>query len=168
MYSVDSLQDAIERLFYDGVGEHDYTEAEVKLLLECIDYEALLQAVRHNAQTVHTYTTQGKAPKSFNYRGGDLFGQRATLLYDEAAQSHTASVIASRIYELWLLEDMTLTVVACVGVDYGNGEYVTKYREIKHGDPWESGMYLDLDELSTVLFTMWRRQSEGNIPIYEL
>lgn len=168
MYSVDSLQDAVERLFYEGVGEHDYTEAEVKLLLEGIDYEALLQAVRHDAKTVHTYITQGKAPRSFNYRGGDLFGQRGTLLYEDVDQSCTTIVTATRLYELWLLEDMSLTVVACVGLDCGNGEYVTEYREIKPGDPWETGMYLDLEELSGLLLGRCCRQSEGSIPIYEL
>lgn len=168
MYSVDSLQDAVERLFYEGVGGHDYTEAEVKLLLEGIDFEALLQAVRHDAKTVHTYTTQGKAPRSFNYRGGDLFGQRATLLYEDVDQSCSSIVTTTRLYELWLLEDMSLTVVACVGLDCGNGEYVTEYREIKPGDPLETGMYLDLEELSGLLLGRCCRQSEGSIPIYEL
>ena len=168
MYSVDSLQDTIESLFLDGIGEHDYTEAEVKLLLEGIDFEALLQAVRHEAKTVHSYTTQGKAPRSFNYRGGDLFGQWATLLYEDVDQSCSSIVTATRLYELWLLEDMSLTVVACVGVDCGNGEYVTEYREIKPGDPWETGMYLDLEILSGLLLGKCCCQSEGSIPIYEL
>ncbi len=169
MYSVDALKDTIESLFLDSIGEHDYTEAEVKLLLEGIDFDALLQAVRHNAQTVHTYATQGKAPRSFHYRGGDLFGQRATLLYADFDNQHWVGIVEmARSYELWLLEDMSLTVVACVGLDCGNGEYVTEYREIKPGDPWETGMYLDLEELSGLLLGKCCRQSEGSIPIYEL
>ena len=81
MYSVDSLEYAVRHLFQGGIGEHGYSEEEVETLLHGIDFEALLQAVRHNAQTVHAYTTDGKAPMSFNYRGRDLFGQRATRLY---------------------------------------------------------------------------------------
>lgn len=77
MYSVDSLEYAVRHLFQGGIGEHGYSEEEVETLLHGIDFEALLQAVRHNAQTVHAYTTDGKAPMSFNYRGKDLFGQRA-------------------------------------------------------------------------------------------
>lgn len=53
MYSVDSLEYAVRHLFQGGIGEHGYSETEVETLLHGIDFEALLQAVRHNAQTVH-------------------------------------------------------------------------------------------------------------------
>lgn len=168
MYCVDSLRYAIEHLFYQGVGDRGYTEDEIRLLLEGIDYEALLQVVRHNAQTVHAYTTQGKALKAFNYRGGDLFDQRATLLYEDFDQSWAGIVTTARNYELWLLEDMSLMSVACVSLDCGDGEYVTEYREIKTGDPWETGMILDLEELSGKLLGLCGLHSECVIPIYEL
>ncbi|MEY8234033.1 hypothetical protein AALA82_20920, partial [Oscillospiraceae bacterium 50-16] len=106
MYSVDSLEYAVRHLFQGGIGEHGYSEEEVETLLHGIDFEALLQAVRHNAQTVHAYTTEGKEPMSFNYRGKDLFGQRATLLYEDNDQSCASIVLTDRTYELWLLEDM--------------------------------------------------------------
>lgn len=57
--------------------------------------------------------------ETFDYRGADLFGQRATLLYDDFDQSDAAQVLAERRYELWLLEDMSLVVVSCVSVDFG-------------------------------------------------
>ena len=53
MYSVDSLEYAVRHLFQGGIGEHGCSEEEVETLLHGIDFEALLQAVRHNAQTVH-------------------------------------------------------------------------------------------------------------------
>lgn len=114
MYSVDSLEYAVRHLFQGGIGEHGYSETEVETLLHGIDFEALLQAVRHNAQTVHAYTTEGKAPMSFNYRGRDLFGQRATRLYEDNDQNCASIVLTDRTYELWLLEDMDLVAVACV------------------------------------------------------
>lgn len=168
MYSVDSLQDAIESLFLDGVGEHDYTEAEIKELLGGIDYEALLQVVRHNAQTVHAYTTQGKVPKSFNYRGADLFCQRATLLYEDFDQSWSGILTTARCYELWLLEDMSIVAVACVSLDCGGGEYIAEYREAKMGNPWNTEIYLDLEDLSEKLLGMCCLKCEGDIPVYEL
>ena len=114
MYSVDSLEYAVRHLFQGGIGEHGYSEEEVETLLHGIDFEALLQAVWHNAQTVHAYTTDGKAPMSFNYRGRDLFGQRATRLYEDNDQNCASIVLTDRTYELWLLEDMDLVAVACV------------------------------------------------------
>lgn len=168
MYCIDSLRDAIELLYYGGIGAPGYTEPEVKELLNNIDYGTLLQAVRHNAQTVHAYTTQGKMPRSFNYRGEDLFGQRATLLYEDFDQSWAGIVTTARNYELWLLEDMKLFVVACVSLNCGDGEYVTEYREIKIGTPWGTEMYLDLEELSDKLLGMCCRQCESDDPVYEL
>ena len=168
MYIVDSLEYVIDRLFRCGIGEYGYQEQEVEELLQGMDYNSLLQAVRHDAQTVHAYTTQGKRPQTFNYRGADLFGQRATLLYDDFDQSDAAQVLAERRYELWLLEDMSLVVVSRVSVDFGNGEFVTDYREIKQGDPWKTPMYLNLEDLAERLAEMFCRCYEGELPIYEL
>ena len=168
MYHADSLEYAVRELFQDGVGDHGYTESEIKELLKGIDYDCLLQAVRHNAQTVHAYTTQGTEPNAFNYRGADLFGQRATLLCDDFDQSWAGIAATARTYELWLLEDMDLVAVACVSLDCGDGEYVTEYREIKEGDPWDSPMYLDLDELVDEINAMCAAYYESDIPLYEL
>ena len=168
MYIVNSLEYVIDRLFRCGIGEHGYQEQEVEKLLQGMDYNSLLQAVRHNAQTVHTYTTQGKLPQSFNYRGADLFGQRATLLYDDFDQSDAAQVLVERRYELWLLEDMSLVVVSCVSVDFEDGEFVTEYREIKQGDPWDTPMCLSLEDLRERLGEMFGQCYEHELPIYEL
>ena len=138
MYNTQCLQFTIETLFRGGIGEHGYTDSEIRELLDELDYGSLLQGVRHNAQTVHAYAMQGRQCKAFNYRGGDLFGQRATLLYEDYEQSWSGIVTTDRSYELWLLEDMSLVTVACVSLDCGDGEYVTEYREIKEGGPWHT------------------------------
>ena len=163
-----SLEYVIDRLFRCGIGEPGYEEQEVEKLLEGMDYDSLLQAVRHEARTVHAYTTNGKPPQTFDYRGADLFGQRATLLYDDFDRSDAAQVLAERRYELWLLEDMSLVVVSCVSVDFGDGEFVTEYREIKQGDPWRTPMCLDLEELAERLCEMFSRCYESELHIYEL
>ena len=168
MYIVSSLEYVIDRLFRSGIGEPGYKEQEVEELLEGMDYNSLLQAVRHEAKTVYAYTTQGKQPQTLDYRGADLFGQRATLLYDDFDQSDAAQVLAERRYELWLLEDMSLVVVSCVSVDFGDGEFVTEYREIKQGDPWNTPMCLNLEELAENLFEMFGQCYEHTLPIYEL
>ncbi|MFQ9816469.1 MAG: hypothetical protein ACLRX2_12275 [Oscillospiraceae bacterium] len=64
--------------------------------------------------------------KSFNYRGPELFGQKATLLYVEDDQSTMEIAVTTRTLELWLLEDMSLVCVACVRVEYEGGEHVTR------------------------------------------
>ena len=168
MYIVSSLEYVIDRLFRCGVGDPGYQEQEVEELLAGMDYNSLLQAVRHEAKTVYAYATYGKPPQTFDYRGADLFGQRATLLYDDFDQSDAAQVLAERRYELWLLEDMSLVVVSCVSVDFGDGEFVTEYREIKQGDPWNTPMCLDLEELRNRLVEMFCQCYEHELPLYEL
>ena len=168
MYNTQCLQFTIETLFRGGIGEHGYTDSEIRELLDELDYGSLLQGVRHNAQTVHAYAMQGRQCKAFNYRGGDLFGQRATLLYEDYEQSWSGIVTTDRSYELWLLEDMSLVPVACVSLDCGDGEYVTEYREIKEGGPWHTEIHLDLDELAERLDGLCGGSAECNIPVYEL
>ena len=168
MYIVSSLEYVIDRLFRCGVGNPGYKEQEVEELLAGMDYNSLLQAVRHEAKTVYAYATYGKPPQTFNYRGAELFGQRATLLYDDFDQSDAAQVLAERRYELWLLEDMSLVVVSCVSVDFAGGEFVTEYREIKQGDPWNTPMCLDLEELRNRLVEMFCQCYEHELPLYEL
>lgn len=168
MYIVSSLEYVIDRLFRSGIGEPGYQEEKVEELLQGMDYNSLLQAVRHEAKTVYAYTTQGKAPMSFNYRGADLFGQRATLLYTDFEQSDAGIVLTGRRYELWLLEDMSLVVTACVIVDIWDGEFITEYREIKQGDPWHTPMCLSLEDLSIKLTEMFCRFNRSELPIYEL
>ena len=168
MYNTQCLQFTIETLFRGGIGEHGYTDSEIRELLDELDYGSLLQGVRHTAQTVHAYAMQGRQCKAFNYRGGDLFGQRATLLYEDYEQSWSGIVTTDRSYELWLLEDMSLVTVACVSLDCGDGEYVTEYREIKEGGPWHTEIHLDLDELAERLDGLCGGSAECNIPVYEL
>ena len=113
MYSMDSLEYAIRELYRSGMGETSGLSAdEVEELLDGIDFYALLQAVRHHAEAVFTFATQSNQPKSFNYRGAELFGQRAAPLYDDLDQSTAEAVLATRSVELWLSEDMTMTITA--------------------------------------------------------
>ena len=113
MYTVDSLENAIRDLYCSGISSAGYERASVESMLDSLDFCTLLQAVRHSAETVHTYTTQGRAPKSFNYRSGELFPQRATLLYEDFDQGNqSGEILVERHYELWLLEDMSLAAVA--------------------------------------------------------
>lgn len=171
MYTIDSLEAVIRNLYLSAVTEADYSDESVESMLGTIDFCALLQAVRHHAETVHAYTTQGNYVKSFNYRGAELFSQRATRLYEDFDQTNqTNAVRADRRYELWLLEDMSLVAVACVSVTVGEDEYVTEYREIsgERGDPWDSGLCLDLEDLTENLMDLCDAHYECEMPVYEL
>lgn len=86
MDAYEALKETFDDLFQQAVEEGCYTEDEAAELVESLDIYSLLQVVRHNATTVYSYITQGRQERSFNYRGEDLFRQKATLLYEETDQ----------------------------------------------------------------------------------
>ena len=106
--------------------------------------------------------------KSFNYRGPELFGQKATLLYVEDDQSTMEIAVTTRTLELWLLEDMGFAVVAKFSVNAGEGEYVTEYRVYKGSDWADSEISLDLEDLVAELAALCDPYYEHEQPIYEL
>ena len=169
MLSVDALERAVTDLFHAHGAVCDYDPDEVEEMLGGIDFHALTQVVRHKMGTVYSFTTQGKLPKSFNYRGPELFGQEAVCLYEEMDQVSMEEVTtASRYYELWLLEDMTFMPVVRVAVSWGDKEYSCEYRVSKDCEPWETDMSLDLENFSANLMNMCDPCYESEIPVYEL
>lgn len=170
MYNCDALKDTLRDLFYNEIGNF-YDEDWISEYLDEMDFPILLQAVRHHAHTVYTYITQDITQDSqthaLNYRGSDLFGQRATFLYRKLEQNGSGTAPARRDLELWLLEDMSLSVVSCVTVDCGNGAFFTQYRERK-GDFRDNHLCLDLTTLMEILDEMCLSVLEGSIPVYEL
>ena len=168
MYSQEGLRYAITGLFCSRMGEDGYTMQEAEEHLDKLDFSALLQAARNNARTVYAYTTQGTQEKSFNYRGPELFGQKATLLYEEDDQSTMEIAVTTRTLELWLLEDMGFAVVAKFSVNAGEGEYVTEYRVYKGSDWADSEISLDLEDLVAELAALCDPYYEHEQPIYEL
>lgn len=167
MYEMERLREELSNLFLTRMMEDGTPSEDAMDYLGDIDFHALTQAVRNNARTVYAFTTQGQHEKSFNYRGEELFHQRATLLYEEDDQSTAEIAVTTRTLELWLLEDMSLVCVACVRVEYEGGGYVTEYRTIK-GDPARSEMCLDLDDLSEALDELCGPCFENEQPVYEL
>lgn len=107
MSKVTELENALTELFRKGT-EVGYSETEIDEFLEDIDYDTLLQAVWNNAETVYSYRADGEHEFSMDYRGTELFKQRATLLYEDMGEGFAGAVVAARSMELWLLEDMAL------------------------------------------------------------
>ncbi len=90
MYTVESLELALRGLYHFGIvdGDEQQTDdaTEMDVLLEELDFEALLQTVRHNAQTPFCFMTCARRQKSYAYRSEELFDQRATLLYRDVTE----------------------------------------------------------------------------------
>ena len=125
MNKVIELENALTGLFRKGT-EVGYSETEINEFLAKIDYDTVLQAVWNNAETVYAYRADGEHEFSMDYRGTELFKQRATLLYEDVGEGSAGAVIAARSLELWLLEYMTFAIVANFYVEVGSSEYITE------------------------------------------
>ena len=161
------LENALTGLFRKGT-EVGHSETEIDELLEDIDYDTLLQAVWNNAETVYAYRADGEHEFSLDYRGTELFTQKATRLYEDVGEGFAGVVVAARSLELWLLEDMTFAIVANFYVEVGNSEYITEYRFFKGSDWTESDIELDLEDLAAELAAMCEPYYDHTQPIYEL
>lgn len=170
MFSAKKLKECLSALYRYGVHEAGYEETDVEAMLRNLDFPALAQAVRHNAQTVHACVLDTNIPGILSYRGRDLFGTRATLLLTVPDTRTPQSEIVSRFSELWALEYGELLTTSCLAVQAGCpliGGVEIAYREAGRY-PWESGVRLNLAELTRNLRQMCLPVYQGRVPIYEM
>ena len=81
MFSVQQVEKALRSMYHYGIEESNYDKADVERMLNAISFPALAQAVQHEAVTVDSFAIESNIPGMFRYRGRELFGQRAALLY---------------------------------------------------------------------------------------
>ena len=139
--------------------------------LEGLDFDSLLQAIRFNAETVYAYTGEGcDFDSGCNYYGQELFPRRATRIYSFCVMEEMDVVLLNRILELWLLDDFSFALVACMETDYEEGAYCTAYRVIRATDLDEIAqeMHLVLDDIAANLIELADSYGEVGMPTYEL
>ena len=139
--------------------------------LDDMDFGALLQAIRFNAETVYVYTAEGSDFDSgCNYFGQELFPCRATRIYSYSDLEELDVVLLNRMLELWLLDDFSFALVASIETDYEEGEYCTAYRVVRATDLDEIAqeMELDLDCIAENLIEFADSYCEAGMPTYEL
>lgn len=171
MFSEKEMSEAIDWLFelftpedYEGYDEEEIGYAGGLYLPEvCI-------ALRGNAQTVYQYTANGPQDKSFHYRGKELFGQRACLMYSDMERGVYDIATTKYDTELWLLEDMTFAIVHCVTIIFSSEDnyYSTEYRAISKIVESRDDLFFTpeslIEELEGMCVPLW----ESEAIIYEL
>ena len=139
--------------------------------LEDLDFDDLLQALRFNAETVYAYSAEGcDFDSGCNYYGQELFPRRATRIYSFCVMEEMDVVLLNRILELWLLDDFSFALVACMETDYEEGAYCSAYRVIRATDLDEIAqeMQLVFDEIAANLLKLADSYGEVGMPTYEL
>ena len=127
-------------------------------------------ALRGAAQTVYQYSVAGGYEKCFNYRGMELFDQRACLIISDVEQAVLDEIKTTYETELWLMEDMNFAIVRCVSMLIGSDDtgYVTEYRAFKKILKSAEDLFFSPEELIEELESMCVPQWEHEATIYEL
>lgn len=159
MYSADMVKNSLRYLYRGAVHEAGYDRKTVKRLLKRLNYAALAAAFSQRTERVYAYQTWDRETSPLEFRGQDLFGQPAVMLYEDlffftVRWTSLCLRTADRAYEIWLKEDGNLVTVSRMGVNYDKGEFKTEFREIR-GYPYVCGLELNLERLTEELMALY-------------
>lgn len=133
MFNEKDMSKALKTLF-SLFEENDYEEYDEEEYGDCggLCLKEVCQALRDEVQTVYEYQVTSTFDHGFDYRGKELFDQRAVCVYGHIDQY--TSDIADTGYgtELWMLEDGSFVIVNFVSMKVGDKEnhYDTEYRTV--------------------------------------
>lgn len=167
MNKIDKLIHLFTDFFTKEGPSYGYDQTEIKEMLSEIDFNTLIQAVRHNADTIYTFRTDSQCEFGLQYRGLELLDKRGTLLYEDVHDAVAEAGLAVRSTELWLLEDMSIAVVSCVSIIVGENELTAEYRVLK-GHDWADCCIENLEDFVEDLQEMCATHYSPTKPFYEL
>ena len=163
MFNEREMSKAIDWLFelfspedYEGYDEDEIGYAGGLCLPE------VCTALRGAAQTVYQYSVTGGYEKCFDYRGMELFDQRACLIISDVEQAVLDEIKTTYETELWLMEDMNFAIVRCVSMLIGSDDtgYVTEYRAFKKILKSAEDLFFSPEELIEELESMYEKDGQ--------
>ena len=158
MYSADTVKHSLQYLYRGTVFKCGNDGKTVERLLRRLNFSTLAAAFSQRTERVYAYQTWEKENSPLEFRGQDLFGQPAVLLYEDlfyftVRWTSLCLRTTDRAFEIWLKEDGNLVTVSRMGVNYDKGAYKTEFREIR-GYPYVSGLELNLERLTEELLAL--------------
>lgn len=170
MFTEKEMSDALKWLFdlYQPEDYDAYDEKEVGSAALCLP--EICMALRDKVETPYEYTIRTNIDRGFEYRGKELFVQRACLLYTDMEISVFDMAETSYNRELWLLEDMSFAVVHNVSMVVKSEDYyyTTEYRSIVKLLKERDDLFFTPESLMEELDDMCIPQWENEATIYEL
>ena len=170
MFTEKEMSDALKWLFdlcqpedYEEYDEEEFGCAALCQLEVCM-------ALRDKAETAYEYVVKTNIDRGFEYRGKELFMQRACLIYSDMEIGIYDMTDTSYNRELWLLEDMSFALVHNVSMVIKSGDfyYATEYRSIVKLLKDRDDLFFTPESLTEELEEMCIPQWENEATIYEL
>ena len=160
------LRNVLVSLFRAGANDLNSPD-EMEDLLEDINFTALSQILWDQRETVYEYCVNSGSRRAMEYRGNVLLEQAALLCFDVRDVTNEGAEAVHSL-ELWLQDDMTLTVISCFRIRFGAGKYETEYRTQKFHNWKEEDMEIDFPALADQLEAMCSAVYRREVPLYEL
>lgn len=123
MFTEKEMSDALKWLFdlFQPEDYEAYDEEEVGCAALCLP--EVCMALRDKAETPYEYVVKTNIDRGFEYRGKELFMQRACLIYSDMEIGIYDMTDTSYNRELWLLEDMSFALVHNVSMVIKSGDF---------------------------------------------
>lgn len=170
MFTEKEMSDALKWLFdlFQPEDYEAYDEEEVGCAALCLP--EICMALRAKAETPYEYVVKTNIDRGFEYRGKELFMQRACLVYSDMEIGIYDMTDTSYNRELWLLEDMSFVLVHNVSMVIKSGDfyYATEYRSIMKLLKERDDLFFTPESLTEELEEMCVPQWENEATIYEL
>lgn len=170
MFTEKEMSDALKWLFdlFQPEDYEAYDEEEVGCAALCLP--EICMALQDKAETPYEYVVKTNIDRGFEYRGKELFMQRACLVYSDMEIGIYDMTDTSYNRELWLLEDMSFVLVHNVSMVIKSGDfyYATEYRSIMKLLKERDDLFFTPESLTEELEEMCVPQRENEATIYEL
>ena len=156
MSKLTKLTEIITKIVNEKGYRNCYGPEEVEEVLSTVNFYALFHELSNRMYPVYSFLADGDMPSTLKYRGAKLFPGNAVRVY-RSIDYHAADEVMEMTHsmELWILEDMTLTVTSCFRTVFGDEEYYTEYREFK-GTEWpDDEADFDIEDFCDYLTCMY-------------
>lgn len=172
MFRTKEMGEAINWLLhlYD-IEDCEGMDIDTILALSDFDMDEVCLGIRNNVETAYQYSFSSVANKPFEYRGEELFNQRACFICSASIyeEEHEAMCVAYS-KELWLLEDMTFVVVHSVDLECEDNYSAveTSYRYMAKEVESREDLFVSPLDLIEALIGKCCEIWEGDATIYEM
>ena len=160
----------LENLFKSIFQHCRVKTVETAMKVADLDYEALSQALRYDMEPIYCFRTDNFCEESCEYRSELLLPISGTLIYEQPIWKESSLVTMERSMELWVLDDLSIAVLAKVKIadssDMFNGEYRTI--RTRNLEELSREIDLDLDVLATSLMELANSFRDSAMPFQEL
>lgn len=136
MNTIKKLTDNINGFLTEIADYYGIPKSEIVSTLQDVNFYSLYQTLCREAMPVYAFRAYGEKEPLLHYRGEKLFPCNAINLYrlpDFIAENDGMATV--HFMEVWLREDLTLTITSCFHVDNKKAGYRTSYR-VHKGAQW--------------------------------